>query len=83
MTNKEKKRLMYEKMCIRLWIGHEIEWINRIMGIMINEFGKPESFDDFKKRHPNFEEDVTNAPSFMLQGTSSADPPKSVFNKWR
>ena len=51
--------------------------------LKIYEFGKPESFDDFKKRHPDFGEDIHSALLFVNQGTSSSDPPKSVFNKWR
>ena len=48
----------YKYMCIGLFQGYEINWFNRYANIMVNEFGKPENFDDFLKRHPNFGEDI-------------------------
>ena len=50
----------YKHMCMSLAQGYEIDWVNHYAEIMVNEFGKPESFDSFKKRHPNFAEDIRN-----------------------
>lgn len=51
----------YKHMCMSLAQGYEIDWVDHYAEIMVNEFGKPESFDSFKKRHPNFAEDIKNA----------------------
>lgn len=48
----------YKHMCCEISQGHEIEWVG--YEAIVNEFGKPERFDSFKKRHPNFYEDVQN-----------------------
>ena len=51
----------YKHMCMSLAQGYEIDWVDHYARIMINEFGKPEHFDHFQKRHPNFAEDIQNA----------------------
>ena len=51
----------YKHMCMSLAQGYEIDWVDYYAEIIVNEFGEPESFDSFKKRHPNFAEDIENA----------------------
>lgn len=48
----------YKHMCMSLAQGYEIDWVNHYAQIMVNEFGKHESFESFKKRHPNFAQDI-------------------------
>lgn len=47
----------YKHMCIQLAQGYEIDRIHNPY-IICNEFGEEEHIDDFRRRHPNFEEDV-------------------------
>ena len=51
----------YKHMCMSLAQGYEMDWVNHYAQIMVNEFGEPEHFDSFKKRHPNFAEDIQKA----------------------
>ncbi len=50
----------YKHMCMSLAQGYELDWITFPI-ILVNEFGEPEHIDSFYKRHPNFDEDVSNA----------------------
>jgi hypothetical protein len=51
----------YKHFCMGLAQGYEIDWVDHYSQIMINEFGKPEHFDAFKERHPDFGDDIRNA----------------------
>lgn len=50
----------YKKLCMQLAEGYEMDWIVPHY-ILCNEFGKPEHIDAFKRRHPNFAEDIRKA----------------------
>lgn len=47
----------YPKFCFDLAQGCELDWVDH-SNIVVNEFGEPEHWDSFMKRHPNFYQDV-------------------------
>lgn len=48
----------YKRMCLSVAEGYDVDWS---VCTIVNEFGKIESYNSFKRRHPNFAADVKKA----------------------
>lgn len=45
----------YKRMCLSIAEDYDVDWS---VCTIVNEFGEIENYDSFKKRHPNFADDV-------------------------